>query len=422
MRLPQSQHSVFPSSRTFFTTVLLACGLMLALQVLASAQQLQCEPPNLHFGAIQVGQTESQTLILTNTGQTTVTISAAKFNGTEFSFPGMTLPMVLAAGQSTAVNVVFAPTSNGWTGQLLTFSSNASNPVLHVEIGGTGAIVDPMTSSPSSLSFGQVPVGTTATLSAQLKNSNTWKITLSGMNVVGAGISVSGPTFPLVVDSGQSVPIQVSFKPQSAGLISGSVFFTGPSLNIPLTGTGTSTGQLSATPTALNFGNVDVGNTATLNTTLSASGGSVTVSSATLSSSAFTISGVDLPFTVNAGQSVPLTIVFSPKNSGATNGTLTLASNASNPQLAESLAGDGVTVAYSVNLSWSPSTSSVVGYNVYRGTVAGSYSRINSSVDSSTSYTDNTVSSGVTYYYAATAVNSAGQESGYSSPIQVSVP
>lgn len=422
MRLPQSQRSIVPSSCRFFTAILLTCGLMLALPALSSAQQLQSEPQNLRFGAIQVGQTESQMLILTNTGQTSVTISATKFNGTGFSLPGLTLPLVLAAGQSTTVNVVFAPTSNGWTGQLLTFSSNATNPVLHVEIAGTGATVDPLTSSPSSLSFGQVPVGTTATLSAQVKNSNNWRITLTGMNVVGAGISVNGPTFPLVVDSGQSVSVQVSFKPQSAGLISGSVFFTGPALNIPLTGTGTSTGQLSASPSTLNFGNVDVGSTATLNTTLSASAGNVTVSSATLSSSAYTISGINLPFTVNAGQSVPLSIVFSPKSNGASNGTLTLASNASNSQLAESLAGDGVTVAYSVNLSWSPSTSSVVGYNVYRGTAVGSYSRINTSVDPGTSYTDNTVSAGVTYYYAATAVNSAGQESGYSSPIQVSVP
>jgi fibronectin type 3 domain-containing protein len=75
-----------------------------------------------------------------------------------------------------------------------------------------------------------------------------------------------------------------------------------------------------------------------------------------------------------------------------------------------------------VTLSWTASTSPVSGYNVYRGTTSGVYTKINSALDPSTSYTDNTVASGTTYYYAATAVNSSGQESGYSSPIQVSVP
>jgi fibronectin type 3 domain-containing protein len=64
----------------------------------------------------------------------------------------------------------------------------------------------------------------------------------------------------------------------------------------------------------------------------------------------------------------------------------------------------------------------VVGYNVYRGTTVGVYSKINSALDPSTAYTDNTVVAGTTYYYAATAVNSSGEESSYSSPIQVVIP
>jgi fibronectin type 3 domain-containing protein len=59
---------------------------------------------------------------------------------------------------------------------------------------------------------------------------------------------------------------------------------------------------------------------------------------------------------------------------------------------------------------------------VYRGAAAGNYSRINTTLDPITSYTDGTVVSGATYYYAATAVNSKGEESGYSSPLKVVVP
>ena len=68
------------------------------------------------------------------------------------------------------------------------------------------------------------------------------------------------------------------------------------------------------------------------------------------------------------------------------------------------------------------SRDAVIGYNVYRGTTSGKYSKLNSSLDANTAYSDNTVASGVTYYYAVTAVNSKGEESSYSSPLQVKIP
>ena len=64
-----------------------------------------------------------------------------------------------------------------------------------------------------------------------------------------------------------------------------------------------------------------------------------------------------------------------------------------------------------------------VGYNIYRGTVAGGpYSMINSSLDGTTAYTDNTVVSGQTYYYVATAVDGSSNESGYSNQAQAVIP
>jgi fibronectin type 3 domain-containing protein len=47
---------------------------------------------------------------------------------------------------------------------------------------------------------------------------------------------------------------------------------------------------------------------------------------------------------------------------------------------------------------------------------------INASLDSTTSYTDNTVVSGQTYYYVTTAVNSQSQESGYSNQATAVIP
>jgi hypothetical protein len=80
-------------------------------------------------------------------------------------------------------------------------------------------------------------------------------------------------------------------------------------------------------------------------------------------------------------------------------------------------------VSHQANLSWSPSTSTVSGYNVYRSSQATTgYTRINSALDTATVFTDSTVSSGKTYFYAVTSIDSAGVESSFSNVVQAVIP
>jgi|SRR5271166_6631444 len=76
-----------------------------------------------------------------------------------------------------------------------------------------------------------------------------------------------------------------------------------------------------------------------------------------------------------------------------------------------------------VALSWTASIGQVVGYNAYRSTISGGpYTKLNSSLISTTSSNDPTVQSGHTYYYVTTAVNSQGLESSYSNQAVAIVP
>lgn len=78
---------------------------------------------------------------------------------------------------------------------------------------------------------------------------------------------------------------------------------------------------------------------------------------------------------------------------------------------------------YSVGLTWSASTSTVAGYNIYRLTGTGTvYTRINPSLVTSLSYTDTGVQGATTYTYVATAVDSSGNESVYSTPATATIP
>lgn len=422
MRLPQSSRTLL-SVR--FVTISLISTFVLALAAPLEARQgtnqLVCSPSNARFRDVIVGQSSTQDVILTNTGETSATISAISVSSSEFGVSGVNLPTALGAGQSLALHVSFTPASDGPASATITISSDAENPNLQVVTEGAGVVDDLMTASPASLSFGQVYVGSTVTRSVVLTNPHSRAKTITALETTGTGFSVSGPSLPAVVDSGQSVTLQVSYAPQAGGPNAGIIYVNGASFNIFLSGRAVAIGQLSIAPGSLSFGNVNVGTSTTQPASLTATGGSVTVSSASTSNSQFSISGVSLPVQINAGQTVSFDVVFAPTTAGSDSATLTFASNATN-QSSETLSGTGLQAQYSVNLTWNASTSQVAGYNVYRGTAPGSYSKINSALDANTSYTDGTVTSGVTYYYAATSVNSSGQESGYSSPIEVSVP
>ena len=80
-------------------------------------------------------------------------------------------------------------------------------------------------------------------------------------------------------------------------------------------------------------------------------------------------------------------------------------------------------VSHWVGLSWTASTSQVAGYNAYRAnTLNGPYTKLNTILISSTTYSDQAVQSGNTYYYVTTAVDAQGDESIYSNQIVTTVP
>jgi hypothetical protein len=425
MRLPQS----IQRSLSVYTVHILTIGMAIALMGMvplsasAATPQLAYSPTDLRFGAIIVGQSDTLLVTVTNNGTTTVTVSEITGSNPEFAYSSLSLPLTLVAGQSVNLTVTFTPTAPVFTDGTITFSSNASNPHFAIPVRGTGVTSEAVTAIPAALSFGSVALGSSSTVPVVLKNDRPFKLTLSALQTKGAGYSTSGPTMPLTLAAGQSVTVNVTFTPQAAGATGGSVFVGGATLAIPLTGTGTAPGQLVIAPAPLSFGDVAVGTTATLPITMTASGGSLTVSSAASSSSQFVLDGASFPFTIPAGQSVSFNVGFTPQTSGTLSGALSFVSNASNPQALESLSGIGTVTTYSVNLYWNTS-SDVAGYNVYRSsTPTGTYAKINSTLDPNTAYTDTTVVAGQTYYYAATSVSSGGQESTKSTPpVQAAVP
>jgi hypothetical protein len=184
--------------------------------------------------------------------------------------------------------------------------------------------------------------------------------------------------------------------------------------------------QFSAT--ALPFGSVPVGSTATLSLRLISSGtAAVTVSSAALTGTGFSDSGATFPVTLTPNQSVTLQVQFDPAAAGAASGQLTIQSDSATGGTTQiSVSGTGTAVQHYIDLTWNAPSSSadpVAGYNVYRSTDSGStFTKLNTSPDSQTAYTDNAVQSGTTYVYEVKSVDASGVESSASNQISLPVP
>jgi hypothetical protein len=126
-----------------------------------------------------------------------------------------------------------------------------------------------------------------------------------------------------------------------------------------------------------------------------------------------------------ANASCTISVTFTPTSSGTLTGAITLTDNAASSPQAVSLTGTAVAavVQHSVALSWTETSGSVSGYNVYRSTQSGTgYAKLNSSLVPSLSYTDSSVIGGQTYYYVVTSVGSGGTESAYSSQVSALIP
>jgi hypothetical protein len=422
---PQSTGS--SSGNIAFTSNASNATLNLPLSGTGVAQgTLTANPTALAFGNVQVGHSASLSATVTNTGGTSLTISAAATSGAAFSLSGLMLPLTLTAGQSTSFTALFSPTASGAASGSISITSTGSDSKLTIPLSGTGVAQGTLTANPTALAFGSVQVGNSANLSEALTNTGGSAVSISQANLSGAGFSISGLTLPLTLTANQSVTFTATFTP-TAGAASGTISVVSNASNSPLvialSGTGTAAGTLAVSPASLSFGSVVVGSNASLSGSLTASGAAVTVQSASLTNGEFALSGISLPATIPAGQAATFTVTFTPQASGATSASLSFSSNASNSPAVQTMTGTGTAqTQHTVDLTWDASAGAV-GYDLYRGTVSGGpYTMINTSLDSTTTYTDSTVVSGQTYYYVAAAINASGEESGYSNQVQAVVP
>jgi hypothetical protein len=103
----------------------------------SAAAVLSASNNSLSFGNVQVSQSTSQPVTLSNTGSSAVTISAMQVSGAGFSISNSSL--TLQPNQSANVYVNFVPTAQGAANGTLTVLSNASDAIVTIGLSGNGS-------------------------------------------------------------------------------------------------------------------------------------------------------------------------------------------------------------------------------------------------------------------------------------------
>jgi hypothetical protein len=387
-------------------------------------------PASLSFANENVGSSHTLAVTLRNTGTSSVTLSGITTSGAGITASGGKSGTVLAPGQTTIVDVTFAPKVVGSVTGSLKVTSNAKDSPVTIGLSGDGVGESALTATPASASFGSVPIGTTNSQTVKLENSGSSSVTISRATVSGKGFALHGITTPLVLGGGKAANITLSYAPTVTGYVAGTVLIESNASNKTLTMTVSGTGEttartITATPASLSFGNETVGRSHTLALTLKNTGNSsVSLLGITASGAGITTGGVTSGTTIAPGQSATVDVTFAPKTTGSVSGSVKVTSNATNSPATIGLTGDGVAAsAHSVILNWDASSSAdIIGYHVYRAIGTNAYAKLVTSPVSGLNYTDATVTGGTTYKYAVTAVDSAGMESAYSTPVSVTVP
>jgi Ricin-type beta-trefoil lectin domain-like/HYDIN/CFA65/VesB-like, Ig-like domain len=108
--------------------------------VIAPSHLIGANPASLNFRNQNVGSTTTSSVVLTNNGNSNVTVSSVNVTGMGFAASGVSSGTILTPNQSATLNVTFAPAVAGSVTGSVTIVSNASNSPTAVALSGSGSL------------------------------------------------------------------------------------------------------------------------------------------------------------------------------------------------------------------------------------------------------------------------------------------
>jgi hypothetical protein len=196
-------HSVTIGAATVLTPVssaLLSVKVLNQLPILTGGSVTQTAPGTRFLLDVRGSNfLATSQLLLAGTGVATTFVSATDLQST----------ISLPAGTATVGVGVLNP------------NAEQKSPVSWTLPVQLGAAVPTLTVSPTSLAFGNVSVGAASMQPVMLTSVGTAPVTVNSVTLTGTGFTMSGATFPVTLNPGLAVTLDVQFDPAAAGAATG---------------------------------------------------------------------------------------------------------------------------------------------------------------------------------------------------------
>jgi hypothetical protein len=274
----------------------------------------------LEFGSVTVGECSSeQSFTVTNAGggilEGTVGASCPDFQITSGSGA-----YSLAGGQSVTVHVRFCPQSAGIKTCTIDTGALCAPDIVATGVAAAAQAPVCVVAPGTPLDFGTIPAGESSA-------AQSFSIMNTGGGTLTGEVSAACPDFEIVagggayaLTAGQSVTVQVRFRPQSAGAKNCSVDTGTPcAQDVVCLGTGEGGPVCTVTPTAqLEFGEVEVGETSSIQffSIMNTGGGTLTGEVSAACPDFEIVDGAGA-YALTGGASHAVQIRFRPQSTGA---------------------------------------------------------------------------------------------------------
>jgi hypothetical protein len=238
----------------------------IALAGTAIAPMLQISPVALTFAPQSVGTASpSQTMTLSSTGTSSVTINGVAITGPNASdfIENGNCSAVLGAGESCQVTVIFKPIAAGNRSASISISDNAAGDPHSVSLTGT-ATQAAVSLSPSTVNFANQLVGAASPpVAITATNTGTGALVIGSISFSGANPTdfLEKDTCQVPIVPAATCTINVTFKPTTVGPRSVSIVVADNAPNTPQ--------SLPLTGAAMNFA-IDPPNIGALSATVTA--------------------------------------------------------------------------------------------------------------------------------------------------------
>jgi Abnormal spindle-like microcephaly-assoc'd, ASPM-SPD-2-Hydin len=284
-------------------------------------------PGSLSFAGQPVGTVSiMQTVAVTNSGVAPLTVSQVVTSG-DFIETDDCVGSSIAVGASCSVQVSFLPTTTGGRPGVLTVFGNVAGGQATVALSGTGTPGSAVVLTPVTVSFATTAVGSSsAAMNVTISNTSSGTIGLQAETVAG-DFAISANTCGSSLASQTGCTVAVVFRPTASGARQGrlTVVDDAGMQTAVLSGRGTLPATDGLAPSALVFGQQQIGSASAAQQVTLTNTGDVALSliAASTTGDFSVVNGCGN--SLNGHSSCSMNVIFNPHDVGSETGVLTVA-------------------------------------------------------------------------------------------------